>query len=124
MLRGGRVELVITRELPMIDLHELVRLNICERLGDMWAWVAPGPKRKADAAVGAPKAAGDAPAVDEGAPANPAPMQAPQPPHADLRTMPQRIVRLKEEVHELRRSIVGLHKDVDRSITNQSRFAT
>ncbi|GKE17730.1 hypothetical protein Tco_1425307 [Tanacetum coccineum] len=96
------------------------RLNICERLGDMWAWVAQGPERQADAAVGTPKAVGDAPVVDEGAPADPTPMQAPQPPHADLRTMPQRIVRLKEEVHELQQSIVGLHEDVDRSITNQS----
>ncbi|GJT50786.1 hypothetical protein Tco_0976943 [Tanacetum coccineum] len=121
---GLRGLLVITRELPMIDLHELVRLNICERLGDMWAWVAPGPERKADAAVDAPKATGDALVVDKGAPADPEPMQAPQPSHADLRTIPQRIVRLKEEVHELRRSIVGLHEDVDRSITNQSRFAT
>ncbi|GKE58464.1 hypothetical protein Tco_1497649 [Tanacetum coccineum] len=115
---GLRGLLVITRELPMIDLHEFVRLNICERLGDMWAWVALGPKRQADAVVGAPKAAGDAPAVDEGASADPTPMQAPQLPHADLRTMPQRIVRLKEEVHELQGSIVGLHEDVDRSITN------
>ncbi|GJZ56413.1 hypothetical protein Tco_0611606 [Tanacetum coccineum] len=36
---------VITRELPMIDLHELVRLNICGRLGDTWAWVTPGSER-------------------------------------------------------------------------------
>ncbi|GJT18384.1 hypothetical protein Tco_0877090 [Tanacetum coccineum] len=78
---------VITRELPMIDLHEL--------------------------------AAGDAPAVDEGALADPAPIQAPQPPHAAPRTMPQRIARLEEEVHELWQSIVGLRGDVDRSITDQ-----
>ncbi|GKB01360.1 hypothetical protein Tco_0829404 [Tanacetum coccineum] len=61
---------VITRELPMIDLHEL--------------------------------AAGDALVVDEGASANPAPIHAPQPPHATPRTMPQRIARLEEDVHELR----------------------
>ncbi|GKD67544.1 hypothetical protein Tco_1321634, partial [Tanacetum coccineum] len=116
--------LVITRKLPMIDLHELVRLNICERLGDMWAWVAPRPERQSNATASAPKAIGDAPAVDEGASADPEPIQAPQSPHATLRTMPQRIARLKEEVHKLRRSIVRLHEDVDRSITNQSRFAT
>ncbi|GJS15969.1 hypothetical protein Tco_0410441 [Tanacetum coccineum] len=38
--------------------------------------------------------------------------------------MPQRIMRLEEDVHELRQSIVGLRGDVDRSITEQSRFAT
>ncbi|GJZ71653.1 hypothetical protein Tco_0635504 [Tanacetum coccineum] len=44
---------VITRELLMIDLHELVRLNICMRLGDTWAWVAPSPERQLAAAFGA-----------------------------------------------------------------------
>ncbi|GKA89851.1 hypothetical protein Tco_0811663, partial [Tanacetum coccineum] len=77
-----------------------------------------------DAAAGSLEAARDASAVDEGAPANPAPMQAPQPPHAAPKTMPQRITRLEEEVHELQQSIVGLRGDVDRSITDQSRFAT
>ncbi|GJZ66915.1 hypothetical protein Tco_0630155 [Tanacetum coccineum] len=37
---------------------------------------------------------------------------------------PDRIARLEEEVHELRESIVGLCGVVDRSITDQSRFAT
>ncbi|GKE33763.1 hypothetical protein Tco_1453085 [Tanacetum coccineum] len=72
---------VITRELPMIDLHELVRLNIYKRLSNTWAWVAPGLERQLDAATSARKATRDALAVDEGAPADPAPMQAPQPPH-------------------------------------------
>ncbi|GJS88900.1 hypothetical protein Tco_0771536, partial [Tanacetum coccineum] len=49
-------------------------------LGDNWAWVAPGPKRQQDAAVSALEAAEDAPAIDEGAQAVPAPMQASQPP--------------------------------------------
>ncbi|GKB31039.1 hypothetical protein Tco_0870440 [Tanacetum coccineum] len=44
---------VITCELPMIDLHEIVRLNICVRLGDTWAWVAPGLERQPAAAFGA-----------------------------------------------------------------------
>nr|GEW15885.1 hypothetical protein [Tanacetum cinerariifolium] len=73
---------MITCELPMIDLHELARLNIYERLGDTWAWVSPRPERQLDAMVGAPKAARDALSVDEGALTDPAPMQAPQPPHA------------------------------------------
>ncbi|GJZ89888.1 hypothetical protein Tco_0661815 [Tanacetum coccineum] len=41
------------------------------------AWVALGLERQQVAVAGAPKAAEDAPAVDEGAQANPAPMQAP-----------------------------------------------
>ncbi|GKG53454.1 hypothetical protein Tco_0552722, partial [Tanacetum coccineum] len=52
---------VITRELSMIDLHELVRLNIYKRLNDTWSWVASGLERQPDAAVGAPKATGDSP---------------------------------------------------------------
>ncbi|GJX72887.1 retrovirus-related pol polyprotein from transposon TNT 1-94, partial [Tanacetum coccineum] len=47
-LRGLQV---VTRELPLIDLHDLGRLNICSRYGNTWAWAAPGPERQqADAA--------------------------------------------------------------------------
>ncbi|GJR26437.1 hypothetical protein Tco_1102669 [Tanacetum coccineum] len=56
-----------------------------------------GSSEAADDWAYTPKAARDAPAVDEGALANPAPMQAPQPPRAIPRTMPQRISRLEEE---------------------------
>ncbi|GJV75183.1 hypothetical protein Tco_1506767 [Tanacetum coccineum] len=35
---------VVVRDLTMIDMDELVRLHICERLGDVWAWVVPGPE--------------------------------------------------------------------------------
>nr|GEX45555.1 hypothetical protein [Tanacetum cinerariifolium] len=70
-----------------------------------------GTKEVAGFYAGAPKAAGDAHAVDEGAP-------------ADLETVPQRITRLKEEVNEIQQSIVRLRGDVDRLITDQSRFAT
>nr|GEX90502.1 hypothetical protein [Tanacetum cinerariifolium] len=86
---------VITRVLSVIDLYELVKLNMCVRLGDTWAWVAPGPKRQLDVAAGALKGAKDAPDVDEDAQAVPAPVQ----------------------------SIVRLHVVVDRSITDQSWFA-
>ncbi|GKG62401.1 hypothetical protein Tco_0634174, partial [Tanacetum coccineum] len=71
-----------------------------------------GPERRPDAAASAPKAARDSLAVDEGALADPAPMQAPEPPYAIPRTMPQRISMLEEEVYELRQSIVGLRRDV------------
>ncbi|GKE93155.1 hypothetical protein Tco_1574250, partial [Tanacetum coccineum] len=30
---------VLTRELPLIDMGELVKLNICMEIGDDWAWV-------------------------------------------------------------------------------------
>ncbi|GJT25100.1 hypothetical protein Tco_0895037, partial [Tanacetum coccineum] len=102
----------------------LGRLNICERIGNAWAWVAPGQERQSYATFGAPRAAEDAPTVDEGAQANLAPVQAPQPPPPVPRTMQQRITRLEEEVHELRWSIMRLRGDVDRLITNQGGFTT
>ncbi|GKF17787.1 hypothetical protein Tco_0062705, partial [Tanacetum coccineum] len=43
---------VIARELPLIDMDELVRLRICDMFDDTWAWVAPGPERQPDAVVG------------------------------------------------------------------------
>ncbi|GKC31245.1 hypothetical protein Tco_1038539 [Tanacetum coccineum] len=54
---------------------------------------APGPERQPDVAAGAPEAAEDALVANEGAPAVPAPVQAPQPPPpaaAPTRTMAQR----------------------------------
>ncbi|GKE22192.1 hypothetical protein Tco_1433704 [Tanacetum coccineum] len=68
------------------------------RTGDTWAWVAPRLERQPDVAAGAPGAAEDAPADDEGAQVNPAPVQAPQPPPPAPRTIHQRISRLEEEV--------------------------
>ncbi|GJT14492.1 hypothetical protein Tco_0861534 [Tanacetum coccineum] len=78
--------------------------------------------RQPEAAAGAPRAAKDAPAVDEGAQANPTPEQGPQPLPPVPKTMQLRISRLEEEVHELRQSIVRLRGDVARSITNQGSF--
>ncbi|GKE94363.1 hypothetical protein Tco_1579218 [Tanacetum coccineum] len=57
---------VIAPELPIINMAELVRLQICIQLDDTWAWVAMGPERQPDALVGAPAVAEDAPATDEG----------------------------------------------------------
>ncbi|GKF72315.1 hypothetical protein Tco_0208429, partial [Tanacetum coccineum] len=90
--QGLRGLSVVTCELPLIDLHELGRLNISAK---------------------------DAPAVDEGAQADLAPVQAPQPMPPAPMTMQQRISRLEEEVQELRQSVVGLRGDVAQSITNQ-----
>ncbi|GJX15076.1 hypothetical protein Tco_0206834 [Tanacetum coccineum] len=44
---------VIVQDLPVIDMAELVRLQICEKLDDTWAWVAPRPERQQVAATGA-----------------------------------------------------------------------
>ncbi|GJS95646.1 hypothetical protein Tco_0802614 [Tanacetum coccineum] len=90
-------------ELPVIDLHELARLNICARVGNTWAWVAPGPERQQAAAASASGAVEGAPAADEGA---------------------QRIDRLEEEVREMRQSVVGLRGVIESSITKQTRVST
>ncbi|GKE35946.1 hypothetical protein Tco_1455268 [Tanacetum coccineum] len=92
---------VIAPELPIIDMAELVRLQICVEIDDTWAWVAMGLERQPDAAAGAPAIAEDALAVDEGDQAILAPVQAPQqapPPLAIARTVPQRLGRLEEDV--------------------------
>ncbi|GJS83873.1 hypothetical protein Tco_0750414 [Tanacetum coccineum] len=44
--QGLRDLSVVASELPLIDLHELGKLNICSRFGDTWAWVASGPVRQ------------------------------------------------------------------------------
>ncbi|GJU72122.1 hypothetical protein Tco_1263527 [Tanacetum coccineum] len=69
---------VVTREIPLIDMGELVKLNICREIGDDWARVALGLERQQVVSAGAAEAAEDAPTVDEGAQADPTPMQAPR----------------------------------------------
>ncbi|GKB66556.1 hypothetical protein Tco_0927968 [Tanacetum coccineum] len=71
---------VIVRDLPVIDMVELVRLQICMELDDTWAWVTPRPERQPDVVPSALEAAQNASVADEGALALPAPVQAPQPP--------------------------------------------
>ncbi|GJR11469.1 hypothetical protein Tco_0794121, partial [Tanacetum coccineum] len=99
--QGLRGLLVVMSELPVINVHELDRLNICARFGDTWAWVAPGVKRQQAAMASAPGAAEGAPVADEGTQAVPAPLQAPYspPPAPQPRTMSQ-IDRLKEEAFD------------------------
>ncbi|GKA92922.1 hypothetical protein Tco_0814847 [Tanacetum coccineum] len=65
--QGLRGLSMVTSELPLIDLHKLVRLNICLWVSDTWAWVASGPEMQPDVAAGAPGATKDAPAADKGA---------------------------------------------------------
>ncbi|GKD78852.1 hypothetical protein Tco_1341473, partial [Tanacetum coccineum] len=55
--------------LPVIDMTELARLQICIYIDDTWDWVAPGLEKHPDAMASAPEAAEDAPIADEDAPA-------------------------------------------------------
>ncbi|GKG55481.1 hypothetical protein Tco_0572121, partial [Tanacetum coccineum] len=93
------------------------KLNICRKIGDDWACVALRPERQQVAVAGALEAAVDAPAIDKGSQADPAPIQAPQPPPqppAVGRTMPQRLGRLEEEIQGLRRDVKSLRGLVER----------
>ncbi|GKB04785.1 hypothetical protein Tco_0832980 [Tanacetum coccineum] len=42
---GMKHGVMISWDLLVIDMAELVRLQICVELDDTWAWVAPGPER-------------------------------------------------------------------------------
>ncbi|GJX96981.1 hypothetical protein Tco_0352779 [Tanacetum coccineum] len=66
---------VIDLELPIIDMGELVRLQICMEVDDTWAWVAMGPERQPDATAGSPEVAQDASIIDEGGQADPTPIR-------------------------------------------------
>ncbi|GJY20238.1 hypothetical protein Tco_0392804 [Tanacetum coccineum] len=79
---------VTTPKLPIINMAELVRLHICKKLDDTWAWVAMGLERQPDPVASAPGVAQDATIVDEGGQADLAPIQAPPPPPVSARTMP------------------------------------
>ncbi|GKD65959.1 hypothetical protein Tco_1308067 [Tanacetum coccineum] len=80
---------VVTRQLLLIDMGELVKLNIYTEVGDDWAWVAQGVERQPIAAAATSGSAEDAPDLDEDAQAILAPIDAPPPlPPAAGRTMP------------------------------------
>ncbi|GJR19896.1 hypothetical protein Tco_0968423 [Tanacetum coccineum] len=86
---------VVTRELPLIDMGDLVKLNIYMEVGDYWAWAVPIP-------IHAP----------------------PSPPPAEGRTMPLRLGRLEEEIQGLRQDVRSLRGLMERSMTDQGRFST
>ncbi|GJY39020.1 hypothetical protein Tco_0425384 [Tanacetum coccineum] len=115
---------VITPELTIIDMAELVRLKIYVQLDDTWAWVAIGPERQPDAAAGAPEVAQDVSIVDKGGQADPAPVHAPPPPPAPVRTMPQRMARLEEDVHKIRGVLTDQREVIDAMAHDFSRFST
>ncbi|GKA43705.1 hypothetical protein Tco_0736429 [Tanacetum coccineum] len=91
----------------------LGRLNICTRYDDTWAWVAHGPERQHGAAAGAYEADEAGLAAEEGAQEIPVPVPAPTPAQ-----------RVEEEVHDLRRDVVGLRGVVESFTTEQSRVST
>ncbi|GJY10546.1 hypothetical protein Tco_0378731 [Tanacetum coccineum] len=79
----------IAPALPVIDMDELVRLQICIKIDDTWDWVALGPERQPDVAAGAPGVAQDASVVDEGDQAVSVPRQAHSHHQLAARTKPQ-----------------------------------
>ncbi|GKB62388.1 hypothetical protein Tco_0918574 [Tanacetum coccineum] len=58
---------MIVQDLLVIDMAELVRLQICDELGDTWASVASGLERQLVATAGSPEVDEGAPDVDKGA---------------------------------------------------------
>ncbi|GJS73208.1 hypothetical protein Tco_0706049 [Tanacetum coccineum] len=116
---------IVTCELPLIDMGELVKLNICMEIGDDWTWVAHGTERQPVATAAALRGAEDALNIDKDAQAVPTPKHAPPPPPpATGRTMSQRLGRLEEEIQGLRQDVRSLRGLVERSMTDQGRFST
>ncbi|GKB23429.1 hypothetical protein Tco_0862830 [Tanacetum coccineum] len=121
---------VIAPELSMIDMAELVRLQICVKIDDTWAWVALGPKRQPDAATGAPAKVDDVSIVDKGGQADSAPVQAPQqpppppPPPTPARTMPQRMARLEGDIHEIHGELTKHREVIDTMARDFFKFST
>ncbi|GJU49191.1 hypothetical protein Tco_1218746 [Tanacetum coccineum] len=116
---------VVTHDLPLIDMGELVKLNICMEVKEDRTWVAQGVERQPVATATALGGAKDTPDVDEGAQVVPAPVHAPPPPPLTAgRTMPHRLGRLKEEIQGLHQDVGSLCGLVKRSMTNQGRFST
>ncbi|GJV72639.1 hypothetical protein Tco_1492634 [Tanacetum coccineum] len=113
---------VIVRELSIIDMGKLVRLLICEEIDNTWAWVALGPERQPNAAAGAHGVAQDAPVVDEGDRAILAPVHAPLPSPVSARTMPKRMARLEEDVHEIRGALAEQREVIGAMASDFSRF--
>ncbi|GJW50773.1 hypothetical protein Tco_0092124 [Tanacetum coccineum] len=120
--------MVIAPELSIIDMTKLVRLQICAQFNDTWVWVAMGPERQPDAVAGTPAIVEDAPIVDKGDQAIPAPVHAPQqpppPPPAVVRIMPQRMARLEADVHKIRGALTEQREVINAMAHDFSRFST
>ncbi|GKC86841.1 hypothetical protein Tco_1147490, partial [Tanacetum coccineum] len=109
---------VIPPALPIIDMFELIRQEICAEFRDTWAWVPAGPARQE----------GDVGGVAEEAPVAPGggdedeemPQAVPPPP----RTQGERITRLEEEVYSMREAFQVQREVLDRMTSDFSRFTT
>nr|GEW95851.1 hypothetical protein [Tanacetum cinerariifolium] len=118
---------MISGDLPIIDMAKLVRLQICVKLDDTWAWVASRPERQPDATDSTLEATKDAPVADEGALVVIAPMQAPQPSPPAARpaqTMAQRLARVEEDVYEIQGALGKQGEILDSMACVFSRFFT
>ncbi|GJZ91295.1 hypothetical protein Tco_0663222 [Tanacetum coccineum] len=105
-------------------MGEMVRLLICMKVDDTWAWVVVGPERHLDATTGGPRVAQDTPIVIKGGQADPTPVYAPPPPPAAVRTMPQRMAKLEEDVREIRGALTEQREVIDAMAHDFSRFST
>ncbi|GJZ63722.1 hypothetical protein Tco_0620143 [Tanacetum coccineum] len=109
---------VIALVLPIIDMAKLVRLQLCIKLDDTWAWVPAGLARQEGGARGvaeeAPVAPGGGDEDEE------MPQAGPPPP----RTQGERISRLEEEVHGVREALQGQREVLDSMAHDFSRFST
>ncbi|GKF89106.1 hypothetical protein Tco_0263069, partial [Tanacetum coccineum] len=75
-----------------------------------------------DDAAGAPGVAQDALVVDEGVQAIPALVHTPPPSPTIAKTMPQRMARLEEDVHEIRRALAEQREVIGAMARDFSRF--
>ncbi|GKC14990.1 hypothetical protein Tco_1011772, partial [Tanacetum coccineum] len=90
-------------------------------IDDTWYWVSLGLKRQPDAVVGAPRVGQDALVVDEGDQAIPVPVHAPPPP-AVIRTMPQRMAILEEDMHEIHGALAEQREVIGAMARDKSGF--
>ncbi|GKD98620.1 hypothetical protein Tco_1382517 [Tanacetum coccineum] len=111
---------------PLENSEHIDEINLIDKASLSEYNEEPKDQRQQAAAAGASEADEAGPAAEEATPEIPAPAQAPPPPPPapQPRTMSQRIERLKEEVYDLRRDVVGLRGDVTSFTTEQSRVST
>ncbi|GJV98100.1 RNA-binding protein 39 isoform X2 [Tanacetum coccineum] len=77
-----------------------------------------------DAATGAHGVAQDAPVINEGDQADPAPVHAPPPPPVVSRSMPHRMARLEENIHKIRGTLAEQREVIGAMARDFSRFCT
>ncbi|GJU69283.1 hypothetical protein Tco_1255542 [Tanacetum coccineum] len=109
---------IILPALPIMDMTELVRLQICVKLDDTWAWVPTGPARHEGDVSGVAKEAPVAPgggAKDE---------EVPQVVPPTPRNHGERIARLEVELHGVREALEGQREVLDIMAQDFSQFTT